>query len=142
MLYRIIALALLCLATAACRPGPDAAAPPAKSAAAIPVDPVSAALSGSAQRSLESRHPGVHVILVNQTVNRGVDQAWVCGDYILLNSNNTRRTRYFIVSTTELVELRGKTDRRWVDTCADAKPMPGSLDDVGAETQVALLTRR
>ena len=142
MLHRLIpATALLCLVTTACGPAREVAAPPAEVAETVQSDPVPAALSGAAQRSLERRHPDARVILADQTVNRGIDQAWVCGRYILL-THNTRRERYFIVSTTELVELGKTADRRWSETCADAKPLQGSLDTIGAETQAALLTRR
>ncbi|EJL34067.1 hypothetical protein PMI01_01849 [Caulobacter sp. AP07] len=142
MLHRdIVALALLCLAPAACGPRPNATTPPAETAYVTPADPVSAALSGAAQRSLEHRHPDAQIILTDQAMNQGVDQAWICGRYILL-ARNTRYDRFFIVSTTELVELRSKADRRWVETCIDAKPVPGTLDAAGAEAQAALLTRR
>jgi len=131
------ALAMVFATLTACGPAPDAAPPAAEPVAAeARPDPVSGALSGSAQRALERRLRNARVILVDQVVS--LDRTRVCGRYLLL-TRDTRREQFFIVSATDLVELRKNTDRRWIESCSDADPLPGSLDSIGAEAQAASL---
>jgi hypothetical protein len=140
MLDRHIALcALACVAIAGCRPAGEP--PPAPAEPPVPIDPVTTALSGTAQRGLERRHSNARVILFDQVVNRDGDQPWVCGRYLLL-TRDTRREQFFIVGTTELLELRNNTVRRWEEVCSSAKPLPGSLDVAGAQAEAASLTFR
>lgn len=140
MLDRHIALsALACVAIAGCRPAGEAPAAPPEPRVAI--DPVAAALSGTAQRGLERRHSNARVILFDQVVNRDGEQPKVCGRYLLL-TRDTRREQFFIVSTTDLLELRKNTTRLWEEICSSAKPLPGSLDIAGAQAEAASLTFR
>jgi len=132
-------LALACATIAGCRPAPEEAGgieQPVEPAA--PIDTVSAALAGTAQRGLERRHSKARVIIFDQVVNHDGDQPRLCGRYLLL-TRETRREQFFIVSTTELIELRKKT-RQWENVCATAEPLPGGLDAVGAQTEAASVT--
>jgi hypothetical protein len=140
MLDRHIALcALACVAIAGCRPPAEAPAAPPEPRVAI--DPVTSALAGMAQRGLERRHPNARVILFDQVMNRDGDQPWVCGRYLLL-TRDTRREQFFIVGSTELIELRKNTTRRWEAACSAAKPLPGGLDVAGAQAEAASVTFR
>ena len=131
--------ALACVAIAGCRPATEPPAAPPEPPVAI--DPVAAALSGTAQRGLERRHPNARVILFDQVVNRDGDQPRVCGRYLVL-TRDTRRERFFIVSTTELLDSRKNTTRDWEEVCSSAKPLPGGLDAVGAQAEAAGVTFR
>lgn len=140
MLDRRMALcALACVAMVGCRPPAEAPATPPEPRIAI--DPVTAALSGTAQRGLERRHSNARVIVFDQVVNRDGDQPRVCGRYLLL-TRDTRREQFFIVSTTELLELRKNTTRDWEAVCSSAKPLPGDLDALGAQAEAAAIIFR
>jgi hypothetical protein len=137
--HRMALCALACVAMVGCRPPAEAPAAPPEPRIAI--DPVTAALSGTAQRGLERRHSNARVIVFDQVVNRDGDQPRVCGRYLLL-TRDTRREQFFIVSTTELLELRKNTTRDWEAVCSSAKPLPGGLDALGARAEAAAIIFR
>ncbi len=135
-----IIVALLCLSLAACGPRPQSSTPAVETAAPA-TDPVADALIGSAQRTLGRRYPNADVILAEQVIANDSDAMKVCGRYMLI-TRDTRRDRFFVVSATDLTELKSKADPRWVESCAAAKPAPGAVSAVEAENLAAGLPRR
>ncbi len=135
-------LSLATLALVGCGQAPSAAPAPAPASNTTELgDPVTNAILGSTERTLQAKYDNASVVLAEQSLSTTAAGRTVCGRYILL-TRDTRRDRFFIAKIAEVVELKNKTDPRWLDACATAKPLPGAVSAVEAEAQIASFTHR
>lgn len=129
--------AVLLLMLAGCdRPSSTASDPmPAPVAEAAPLgDAVTQAIMGSAERSLQNRHPGAVLVFADQALSTTSQERTICGRYVIVKRHWQGR-RSFIANGAE-VSVVSPTTTRWKQTCDGAEPLPGALTGSAVDTAV------
>jgi hypothetical protein len=97
-------------------------------------DAVTQAIMGSAERSLQSRHPGAVLVFADQALSTTSQERTICGRYVIVKRHWQGR-RSFIADVFE-VDVVSPTTARWKETCESAEPLPGVLTGPAVDTAV------
>ncbi len=129
---------LAALALAGCgapEPSADAGATATPPPAAVELgDPATQALLGSAERTLQARHPGATLVIADQSLSKTTAERTVCGRYVAVK-RHWQGQRYFIANAVELAVVEN-TSARWKETCEDAERLPGALTGPAVDAAV------